>query len=203
MYRTKENVFRYSNERSIVLSDDIDRSSSGDVASDILHFNRRDAQKRKEDKKYTPEPIRLFIQSYGGCIYDAWGLIGVMEASKTPVYTYCYGYAMSAAFLVFLAGHRRFAGRYATFLYHQLSLWEYGRYQDVIEENDEAKWLQKRMEEYVSKRTKLNRKKLKDIRKTKKELYIHADQFLALGVADEIISENHSSRRKAYDKKTV
>ena len=42
-------------------------------------------------------PIRIYINSYGGAIYDMWAFVQLMESSKTPIYTYCTGYAMSAA----------------------------------------------------------------------------------------------------------
>ena len=94
---------------------------------------------------------------------------------------------MSAAFKIFLAGHKRFAFRHATFLYHQTNCLRFGKYQDLVEDREEMDFLQNEIEIYVAARTKINAKKLKGIRTTKKDWYIHSEEALLLGIIDEII----------------
>lgn len=91
MADSKDNVFKTEDERIIVLSDRIDHSSVGEVISSIISWNKRNEMNEREKGDFVAEPIRLFVQSFGGSVYDAWGLIDVILTSRTPVYTYCYG----------------------------------------------------------------------------------------------------------------
>ena len=94
----------------------------------------------------------------------------------------------SAAFNIFLAGHKRFATKHATFMYHQLSTSiNGGRYQDIVEDMDETKYVQRTIEEYVTDRTNLSQPFLDEIREKKKDCYIHPEEALKFGIIDEII----------------
>ena len=94
---------------------------------------------------------------------------------------------MSAAFKIFLAGHKRFATKHSTFMYHQMSSWKHGKYQDLVEDRKQDDYLQKTIEEYVMDRTKLTQADMDDIREKKKDFYIHPKDALKWGVVDEII----------------
>jgi hypothetical protein len=50
-----------------------------------------------DNGKEEVEPIKLIINSLGGNILDGFALIGVIENSFVPVYTYGYGSIMSMA----------------------------------------------------------------------------------------------------------
>lgn len=187
MTLSKENVLCNTDKRIFYLSDNVDNSSMGDICFNLLYLLQQDDKNEEEQKNFKREPIKIYINSRGGDVYDMWGLIDVILNSKTPIYTYCTGYAMSAGFKVFLAGHKRFAFRHATFLYHQMYCLRFGKYQDLVEDRDEMDFLQNEIEIYVTERTKINAKKLKGIRTTKKDWYIHSEEALSLGIIDEII----------------
>ena len=127
---SKDNIYANTDERILFLSDDIDNESVGSITWNILRLIKSDDEKDKKEKDYRREPIKLYINSYGGSVYDMWGLIDIILNSKTPIYTYCTGYAMSAAFKIFLAGHKRYCYKHSTFMYHQMSCWRSGKYQD-------------------------------------------------------------------------
>ena len=116
-----------------------------------------------------------------------WALIDIMINSKSPIYTYCTGYAMSAAFNIFLAGHKRFATKHSTFLYHQLSFWKEGKYQDMVENQTEMDYLQNEIEIYVHNRPQISKKKLLEVKNKKLDWYIHCDEALKLGIVNEIV----------------
>lgn len=116
-----------------------------------------------------------------------WGLIDIILNSKTPIYTYCTGHAMSAAFKIFLAGHKRFCYKHSTFMYHQISFWRSGKYQDLVEDREEMDWLNKKIEEYVIDRTNLTKDDIKEIREKKKDFYIHSDKAVKYGIVDEVL----------------
>ena len=94
-----------------------------------------------------------------------WALIDIIENSKTPIYTYCTGYAMSAGFNIFLAGHKRYATKHATFLYHQFSGWRSGKYQDLVEDREEMDCIQNTIEQYVIAKTKFTKKQIIESKK--------------------------------------
>ena len=143
------------NFRTMYLSDDIDSCSIGKVCYGLLQLLHSDDTREAKEKDFKREPIRLYINSYGGNVYDMWALIDIILNSKTPIYTYCTGYAMSAAFKIFLAGHKRFATKHTTFMYHQIHCCREGKYKDLVEDRQEMDHLQKTIEEYVIERTKL------------------------------------------------
>ena len=187
MGSTRYNTYTNTNNRTFYLSDDVDNESIGKLMWDILYQIREDDKKDEKEKDYKREPIKLYINSYGGSVYDMWGLIDIILNSKTPIYTYCTGYAMSAAFKIFLAGHKRFCYKHSTFMYHQMSYGKEGKYQDLVEDRVQTDYLQKIIEEYVIERTKLTQSDIDDIREKKKDFYIHPQDALKFGIVDEII----------------
>jgi ATP-dependent protease ClpP protease subunit len=99
--------------RTIVLSGEIDESSVKDAIQTISFINEIDNGKEEV------EPIKLIINSLGGNILDGFALIGVIENSFVPVYTYGYGSIMSMALPILVAGDKRFGHPLATFMYHE------------------------------------------------------------------------------------
>ena len=118
-----------------------------------------------------------------------WTLIDIMLNSKTPIYTYCTGYAMSAGFKIFLAGHRRFMSKHAVLMYHQVSDLFGGKYKDIKEKMEDLTLAQKEIEEYVKNRSKVSQKKLNHIKKTKKDWYIRLDEALEYGFATDVLGK--------------
>ena len=100
---SRDNSYANTDKKTLFLSDDVDNESIGKLTWSILQQIREDDEKDEKEKDYKREPIKLYINSYGGSVSDMWELIDVILNSKTPIYTYCTGYAMSAAFKIFLA----------------------------------------------------------------------------------------------------
>ena len=94
---------------------------------------------------------------------------------------------MSAAFKIFLAGHKRFGTRHSTFMYHQMNCYRHGKYQDLVEDRKEMDFLNAANEKYVIERTKITQKYIDEVREKKKDVYFHADEALKFGIIDEII----------------
>ena len=57
-----------------------------EVIKDIFEINFDDDEKEEIYKEWKRTPIRLFINSYGGSVYDGLALIDVIRRSKTPVH---------------------------------------------------------------------------------------------------------------------
>jgi ATP-dependent Clp protease protease subunit len=135
----------------------------------------------------TPSPIKMYIDSYGGAVYQCFGLLGVMDKSETPIHTIVTGAAMSCGFMILISGHKRFGYELSTPLYHQVSTGFRGKVQDMEESLEETKRLQKKIEDITLKRTTISRKKLTEILKRKVDWHMTSKEALDLGVIDEII----------------
>lgn len=184
-----ESVLFNKDKRLIHLFGDVDNETVGKINYNLLSLLEEDEEKESKEKDFIRKPIKIYINSYGGNVYDMWALIDIIENSKTPIYTYCTGYAMSAAFQIFISGHKRFISKHATLLYHQISCWIDGKYQDVAEKTKQVTYLQNMVEKYVVSKTKITMNELKRIRETKFDYYIYTEDAIKLGCADEIIKD--------------
>jgi len=178
-------------ERNLYLNKQVDQASMGDLTKNILEINEDDEHLKKlydvYGLNYKPKPINIYIDSYGGLVYQCFGLLSVMEKSKTPIHTIVTGAAMSCGFMILIHGHRRFAHKYSTPLYHQVSGGVIGTVKQMEERLEESKRLQKQIENMTIEKTKITRKKLKEIYDGKVDWYMPAEEALELGVVDEIL----------------
>ena len=181
------NVYIDTNKRLFYLSDDINNETIGQLCFNLLNIIKEDDEKDDKQKDFKREPIKIYINSGGGEVHDMWALIDIMLNAKTPIYTYCTGYAMSAAFNIFLAGSKRFISKHSVLLYHQISCWRIGKYQDLVEDRVEMDHMQNEIETYVKDRTKITDEKLIEVRKKKIDWYIHCNDALKLRIATDVI----------------
>lgn len=85
-----------------------------DIVHHIIQYNRDDEGVPVDKRK----PIKLYINSPGGDIYEGFALIDAITISKTPVYTYNVGMCASMGFLIYIAGQKRFILPRSMFLLH-------------------------------------------------------------------------------------
>lgn len=176
--------------RDLFLTSDVNSESTSVIIKEIIKVNNYDDAQENTVVGYEREPIKLYIQSFGGSAYDCWALVDVMLHSKTPIHTYCTGYAMSCGFLIFLAGAKRFASKHSTFMYHQISMgYDYTEYTKIKENMYENTFLQGMMERMVIKRTNIPKSLLEDVREKKVDWYIHLTEAVKYGIVDEIIQK--------------
>lgn len=178
-------------KRDLFFTKQVDQASIGELTQRVIEINQDDEHLKKVYSiyglDYNPEPINIYIDSYGGAVYQCFGLLSVIERSKTPIHTIVTGCAMSCGFLILISGHKRFAHKMSTPLYHQVSTGFWGKVQDLEEKLEETKRLQKQIEDYTQDKTKIGKKKLKEILENKKDWYMSSDEALELGVVDEIL----------------
>jgi ATP-dependent Clp protease protease subunit len=177
--------------RKLFFGKQVDQSSIEDLSRDIIMINDDDRYLEKlyalHDLVYTPKPIKIYIDSYGGYVYQVFGLLSIMEKSVTPIHTIITGAAMSCGFMMLIYGHKRFGYELSTPLYHQVSGGIWGKVEDMEQNYVEAKRLQDKFEELTIRKTKITKQKLEKIRKEKIDWYMTAEEALKLGVIDEII----------------
>ena len=137
--------------------------------------------------KYNRKPIRLFIDSPGGNVYQALGFVNIIENSKTPIHTIVTGYAASAGFLISLFGHKRFGHKYSSYMYHQLAYGAYGKFKDHQEDLEESERLHNLLCSIVVDKTKLKRKDLDKNDAKKKDWWMTSEEALKYGIIDQIL----------------
>ena len=191
------NVYIDSERRTIFFHDVVTPQTMSLVCSAMQSFILSDDEMEATCKDFERQPIHLYINSPGGSLYDMWALIGIMLMTDTPIYTYCTGYAMSAAFIIFICGDCRFISPYATLMSHQLSSTHDGTYLDLAQSFDELTWIQSNSEQLICDFTKISPEVVKKIRTEKLDYYIHAKEALELGVADAFIGNKNVSFQEA------
>jgi ATP-dependent Clp protease protease subunit len=178
-------------DRTLFFAKQVEQSSIESLTKSIIEINENDTLLKKMyavyDIDYVAKPIKIMIDSYGGQVYQIFGLLAIMDESKTPIHTYVTGAAMSCGFMLLIHGHKRFAYKHATPLYHQVSSGTMGKVKDMEEKLEEAKRLQGLIETLTLEKTKITAKKLERVYKTKKDWYMTAEEALKLGVIDEIV----------------
>lgn len=170
-------------DRIIYLNEDISSFTIANIVPLIHLINKEDEGKSVEDRK----PIHLHITSYGGSAYDGWQIVSTLENSKTPVYTYVEGYAMSMGLPIFLAGHKRFLGKYATLLYHELRGGANGTRQEVKRLDKEYDRLQKIYDDYIISKSTITQEILDYHQEKVSDWYIGLEESEKYQLFDELI----------------
>lgn len=172
-------------ERIIYLNEDISSFTIAAIVPLIHSINKEDDEAgiKPEDRK----PIQLHITSYGGSAYDGWQIVSTIENSKTPVHTYVEGYAMSMALPIFLSGKKRFLGKYATLLYHELRGGANGTRQEVKRLDKEYDRLQKIYDDYIISKSTITQEILDYHQEKVSDWYIGIEESTKYKLYDEII----------------
>ena len=177
--------------RTLFFAKQVDQSTIENLTKDIVEIIEDDGLLKKiyavYDLEYKPKPIKIMIDSFGGSVYSILGLLAIIDNSKTPIHTYVTGAAMSCGFLLLIHGHKRFAYKHATPMYHQVSSVMWGKINEMKEDIKEADRLQKILEKLTIQRTKISKQKLEKVYKIKKDWFMSVEEALKLGVVDKIV----------------
>ena len=169
---------------SVLLFGEIMDGSLYDIITRIRAILHMRTDEHKND------PINLIINSDGGSVYEALGIIDYMQSLDVKVNTICRGRAMSAAALILCAGTGvRAASQYSTIMFHEISSDIYGKSSDM---KANVQHMEK-LEEILLEILKSNSNKEKDYWKnvTIKDYYITPKDALDMGVIDAIIPPKH------------
>jgi ATP-dependent Clp protease protease subunit len=174
-------------QKQILISGPIDDLLIEKAVVHMFNFNHIDDQNEASIVGYEREPIYVLINSPGGNMDEAFSLIAAIEGSKTAVVTIALGKAMSAGFLILLAGHHRMCQKYTTLMYHQGSAGIIDSFGKMIEYAKHWEGCQDMVEEYVARQTKIKKKKLKEIFNSKTDWYIKPEDAKDLGIVHEFL----------------
>lgn len=135
----------------------------------------------------SPDPIRLFIHSYGGDIEQALFFCDLVKSSRIPIITIGMGVAMSAGFLIFLLGKKRYAFSHTSMLVHSGSAAFQGTAEQIEEAQKNYKKQIEQMKSYILDNTTIDEKTFNKNRN--KDWYLSSDELLKYGVIDEVITD--------------
>lgn len=132
-------------------------------------------------------PIKMYIDSNGGSLTDAFTIINAMQLSKTPIYTIVIGAAYSAGFFIAIAGHKRYAYPLASFLYHEGSAANGGTANQFQNFSEFYKKQLKQLKMHTLKNTNISEELYEE--KKRDDWWIDTDEALELKIIDEISKE--------------
>lgn len=172
------------NSRTFYIDYEIDEDYSlVELAKIIIQMNIEEKDVKQQDLK----PIRLFIHSYGGDIEQSLFFCDLVKASRIPIITIGMGVAMSAGFLIFLSGKRRYAFPHTSMLVHSGSAAFQGTAEQIEEAQKNYKKQIEQMKSYILTNTNIDEKTFNKNRN--KDWYLSSDELLKYNIIDEVITD--------------
>lgn len=172
-------VFQNLKNRVIWIDDEIDKTYL-DIISKIIQWNREDSLIPIEERK----PIKIFFDSPGGDLDVEESIVSIIKLSKTPVYGFALGMVASAASMIFLATHKRYALHNAYLILHKGSCQnisgDYVNVQNAME--DYRKQIEK-LEDFYVKNTNIPKEIIKE--KLNSDWYIRGEKLIDYGLVQE------------------
>jgi ATP-dependent Clp endopeptidase proteolytic subunit ClpP len=163
---------------------DIDEGSVLHLNRVLLELDCKLQSIKNFDDNYEPI-IHLHLNTFGGAIYAAFATVDTIRRLKSKVYTYVDGNVASAGTLISLSGAKRYIGKHAHFLIHQLSSGVYGKFSEMEDEIETCTKLMKVLKDFYKKNTKVPMKRLDEL--MKRDIWLDAEECLSLGMVDEIL----------------
>jgi ATP-dependent Clp protease protease subunit len=176
--------------RKLLLSDEINSTTVKAIINNIMEINADDDLKEADYRDWERRPIKLFINSFGGSVYDGLSLVDIIKQSKTPVHTISVGSSMSMGFWIYLAGHERYVGENATLMFHDISTVAWDKLEGIKQELKEALRLQQLICKEVTSTSMVKQETLDDYINRKAEWYIPAEEAIKLKLANGYYKED-------------
>jgi ATP-dependent Clp protease protease subunit len=196
--KQREEDYAMAVKREFSLNDEVKSSTIKDIIAGILEVNKYDDEQEEKVVGYKREPIKIVVDTFGGHVYDGFGLVATIDSSRTPVHTYCYSKAMSMGFIIFASGHWRFAHPLATFMYHELSKSTGGFLKDIEESMEESRRLQSVYDTYIGSVTNIPQALMDKTKNSKTNWFISATEAKKYGLVDKLLTSKRD--RISFDK---
>ena len=174
--------YKNDNDRVFWIEDEIG-DGLFEYSKQILRFNQEDKGIPIEERR----PIKFFIDSPGGDLETMLAFIGLVSISKTPIWMINAGIAYSAAGLILMSGHKRFAMPNSQCLIHTGSGQLGGSFESTQEQMKNYKQMVDKMKTFILEHTKIDPKLFK--KNVSKDWFITTDEQLELGIVDKIVDD--------------
>jgi ATP-dependent Clp protease protease subunit len=175
------------NKQEVISFDDYNHFLTGEVTGEsvekVIRWIMMGAQNPSSDNL-----MRLYINSEGGNLTDAFALMDVMRTSPIPIATVGMGNLMSSSFMIFAAGTlgKRAIARNTSIMIHQFNHDYAGKYHDMKAYAEEIDRINYRMVAELSRTSKLNEVEVITKLLKPSDVWLTAEQLVELGIADYI-----------------
>lgn len=169
------------NNRHLWLDGEINWDNCAFCIRYIQYLNRMDNSKN-------PKPIHIHIMSGGGDLATMFAVYNTIKNSKIPIYTYNEGAAHSAAFIIFLAGHKRFANKYSVSIAHEGSAELGGSYRETKASMKAYERSVQKMREIIADSTDYSPDEIEKHYDESQDWYIYYDEMVERGIVTDTLS---------------
>lgn len=174
--------YKNDNDRVFWIEDEIG-DGLFEYSKQILRFNQEDKDIPIEERK----SIKFFIDSPGGDLETMLAFIGLVGISKTPIWMINAGIAYSAAGLILMSGHKRFALPNSQCLIHTGSGQLGGTFDQTTEQMKNYKQMVEKMKNFIISHTNIDQKLFN--KNKSKDWFITTEEQLELGIVDKIVDD--------------
>lgn len=168
--------------RTFYVDYEIDRD---DGTSDKLLLLTKTILQMNADEKDIPteelKPIYIYVQSYGGDLDVSFNLADVITSSRIPIVTVAMGATMSAGFLIFIAGCRRYCFSHSNLLIHSGSSQLQGTAEQIASAQANYKVQLQQMKDFILSRTEIPEKIFN--KNKNKDWYLTLDEIKEYNIA--------------------
>lgn len=137
-------------------------------------------------------PLTFVINSCGGSLYDAFGLIDMMRVSKHKIRTVGVGNIMSCAALILMAGTRglRIVSKNAGILSHQFSAGFEGKKHELDAHMKELDFCETRLCQIIQEccSEHMDHEKIKTTLLPPTDVWLQPQDLVALGMVDQLLT---------------
>jgi ATP-dependent protease ClpP protease subunit len=170
-------------EDRIYWVDDEINTFSYDLVQYILRWNKEDKGMPIEERK----PIKLIFCSPGGDLDVEEAIVSVINLSKTPIWGIAISCVASAASVIYLSCHKKFALPNAYWILHRGSCTMNGTYDQVMAAmQDYAIQVEKMMDFYCT-HTTFSKEEIEDNINT--DWYVRLETAIEKGMVDEVVTD--------------
>lgn len=151
---------------------------------DVVAKTRIILKNRPEEKKN--DPITVMLNSNGGDVYEAFGLVDYFNSLPVKVNIIARGRAMSAAALILCCGTGlRAASKSTCIMLHEISTEIYGKSADIKANANHINDLEKTFYDFIVSRTNKSEEYWRQV--CGKDFYMSADEAKEFGIIDKVI----------------
>jgi len=166
-------------ERKVFLCGQVDDTSSKRIVEQLIYLEATDPG----------IPIHMYINCPGGMVTGGYAMYDMMQAVSSPVYTYCIGFAASMGSILLSGGEKgnRYIYPNAEVMIHQPSMG--GLQGNLADIEIHAKQIIKTKELTASLlAANCGQKKEKILKDFDRDYWMNAEEALAYGIVDKMIT---------------
>lgn len=173
----------YCHSNHIYFNNDIDANSAFNLNKELRNMENK-LKTTSSILNIEPLPIYLHLTTNGGSIHSAFSIIDCMNSLSLPIYTVIDGFVASAGTIISVCGTKRYMGKNAYMLIHELRSGVWGKMTYMEEELGNFKKVQGHLMDIYIDKTSLTQKKLTKI--LKKDIEWNVEEAINFGLVDDI-----------------